>query len=45
MKIEIEMTTELTDMSEILHKVTQIVNSAKQQGFNIQELEIESNED
>jgi hypothetical protein len=45
MEIEIEMTIELTDVSEILQKVTQVVNSAKEQGFNIKELEIESNDD
>jgi hypothetical protein len=45
MKIEIEMTTELTDVSEIMQKVTQVVNSAKEQGFNIKELEIESEYD
>jgi hypothetical protein len=45
MEIEIEMNTELTDVSEILQKVTQVVNSAKEQGFNIKELEIESEEE
>ena len=45
MEIEIEMTTELTDMSAILQKVTQVVNFAKEQGFNIKELEIESEDD
>ena len=45
MEIEIEMTTESTDVSEILQKVTQVVNSAKEQGFNIKELEIESEDD
>jgi hypothetical protein len=45
MEIEIEMTTELTDVSEIMQKVTQVVNSAKDQGFNIKELEIESVDD
>jgi hypothetical protein len=45
MEIEIEMTTELTDISEILQKVIQVVNSAKEQGFNIKELEIESDDD
>ncbi len=45
MEIEIEMTTELTDMSAILQKVTQVVNSAIEQGFNIKELEIESEDD
>lgn len=42
MEIEIEMTTELTDVSEILQKVTQVVNSAREMGFNVKELEIES---
>jgi hypothetical protein len=45
MEIEIEMTTELTDVSEILQKVTHVVNSVKEQGFNIKELEIESDDD
>jgi hypothetical protein len=39
------MTTELTDVSEIMQKVTRVVNSAKEQGFNIKELEIESEDD
>jgi hypothetical protein len=45
MEIEIEMTTESTDVSEILQKVSQVVNSAKEQGFVIKELEIESDDD
>ena len=45
MKIEIEMNTELTDISQILQKVSQIVESAKGQGFTIKELEIESDEE
>ena len=45
MEIEIEMTTDLTDVSEILQKVTQVVNSAKEQGFDIKELEIESDDE
>lgn len=45
MEIEIEMTTEMTDVSEILQKVTKVVNSAKDQGFSIKELEIESEEE
>ena len=32
-------------MSAILQKVTQVVNSARVQGFNIKELEIESDDD
>jgi hypothetical protein len=45
MEIEIEMTVESTDVSEILQKVSQVVNSAKEQGFIIKELEIESDND
>ena len=45
MEIEIEMTTELTDMPEILQKVTPIVKSANEQGFKIKELEIETDDD
>jgi hypothetical protein len=45
MEIEIEINTELTDASEILQKVTRVVNSAKEQGFNINEIEIESSDD
>jgi hypothetical protein len=45
MEIELEMTTESNDVSEILQKVTQVVNAAKQQGFVIKELEIESEDD
>jgi hypothetical protein len=45
MEIEIEMTTELTDVLEIMQKVTQVIYSAKEQGFNIKELEIESDDD
>ena len=39
------MITELTDMSEILQKVIQVVNFAKEQDFAIKELEIESDDD
>ena len=45
MKIEIEMSTESTDVSQILQKVSQIVESVKGQGFAIKELEIESDEE
>ena len=45
MKIEIEMNTESTDVSQILQKVSQIVESVKVQGFTIKELEIESDEE
>ena len=45
MEIEIEMTSKLTEMSEVLQKVTNVVNSAKEQGFVIRELEIEKDEE
>ena len=45
MEIEIEMTSELTDISEIIQKVSQVINSAKEQGFVIKELEIESDDE
>ena len=45
MKIEIEMSTESTDVSQILQKVSQIVESVKGQGFTIKELEIKSDEE
>ena len=45
MKIEIEMSTESTDVSQILQKVSQIVESVKGQGFTIKELEIVSDEE
>jgi hypothetical protein len=45
MEIELEMTTGSKDVAEILQKVTQVVNSAKQQGFVIKKLEIESEDE
>ena len=45
MEIEIEMTSESTDMSEVLQKVTNVVNSAKEQGFVVKELEIEKDDE
>ena len=44
MEIEIEMTTELTNVPEILQKVTRVVNYTKEHGLNIKEFEIESDE-
>ena len=35
MKIELEFNTKLTDVPDILQKVSQIVKSAKEQGFDI----------
>jgi hypothetical protein len=45
MEIEIEMTNESTDMTEVLQKVTNVVNSAKEQGFVIKELGIEKDDE
>ena len=44
MEIEIEMSTPSTDISEIMQKVSHIINTAKEQGFTIKELEIEAEE-
>jgi hypothetical protein len=40
MEIEIEMSTELTDVSEILQKVTQVVNSEKEHGLALKNLKL-----
>jgi hypothetical protein len=45
MEIEIEMTSKLTDMTEVLQKVTNVVNSAREQGFVVKELEIEKDDE
>jgi hypothetical protein len=46
MEIEIEMTSKSTDMTEVLQKITNVVNSAKEQGFVIKELGVgEDDED
>ena len=45
MEIEIEMTTPSNDVSDILQKVSKLIDSAKEQGFKIKELEIESEDD
>ena len=42
MKIEIVFNTKLTDVPEILQKVSQMVKSAKEQGFDVTEVELES---
>jgi hypothetical protein len=42
MKMELEFNTKLTDVPDILQKISQIVKSAKEQGFDITEVEIES---
>jgi hypothetical protein len=45
MEIELELDTKLTDVSEIIEKLSPILKSAKDQGFTIKELEIESGDD
>jgi hypothetical protein len=46
MEIEIEMTSKSTDMTEVLQKITNVVNSAREQGFVIKELGVgEDDED
>jgi hypothetical protein len=45
MEIEIEMTSKLIDMTEVLQKVTNVVNSAREQGFVVKELEIEKDDE
>ena len=42
MKVELEFNTKLTDMTDILQKISQMVKSAKEQGFDIAEVEVES---
>ena len=42
MEIELELDTKLTDVSEVIEKLFPILKSAKEQGFTIKELEIES---
>ncbi len=45
MEIELELDTKLTDVSEIIEKLSPILKSVKDQGFTIKELEIESDDD
>ena len=45
MEIEIKMTTPLSDVSDILQKMSKLIDSAKEQGFTIKELEIESDDE
>lgn len=40
-----ELDTKLTDVSEVIEKLSPILKSAKDQGFTIKELEIESDDD
>jgi hypothetical protein len=45
MEIEIKMTTSSSDVSDILQKMSKLIDSAKEQGFTIKELEIESDDE
>ena len=45
MEIELELDTKLTDVSEVIEKLSPILKSIKDQGFTIKELEIESDDD
>ena len=45
MEIELELVTKLTDVSEVIEKLSPILKSVKDQGFTIKELEIESDDD
>jgi hypothetical protein len=45
MEIELELDTKLTDVSEVIEKLSPILKSIKDQGFIIKELEIESADD
>jgi hypothetical protein len=41
-KVELEFTTDISDKSEILTKISQIVKAANELGFNLEEAELES---
>ena len=45
MEIEIKMTTPSSNVSDILQKMSKLIDSAKEQGFTIKELEIESDDE
>jgi hypothetical protein len=45
MKVELEFNTKLTDMPDVLQKISQITKSAKEQGFDIVEVEVESDKE
>jgi hypothetical protein len=45
MEIEIKMTTPSSEVSDILQKMSKLIDSAKEQGFTIKELEIESDDE
>jgi hypothetical protein len=41
MKLELEFDTKMDDGSEVLAKLSQLAKSAKDLGFNLQEVELE----
>lgn len=43
-KIELEFDSKLTSTEQVLEKVSQVVKYAKDQGLNLRELELESDE-
>lgn len=45
MKVELEFETEMKDGSEVLAKLSQLAKSAKDLGFNLQEVELETEDD
>jgi hypothetical protein len=45
MEIEIKMTKPSSDVSDILQEMSKLIDSAKEQGFTIKELEIESDDE
>ena len=45
MEIELELKSNSTDVSEVLDKVSQLVKKSQELGFQIDELEIESEEE
>lgn len=44
MKVELEFNTEINDKAEILAKMAQLVKTAKELGFNLEEAELGSKE-
>jgi hypothetical protein len=45
MEVEIEMTRTLSDVTDIMQKVFKLIDLAKEEGFKIKELEIESGDE
>jgi hypothetical protein len=45
MEVELKLTTSETDEVQVMQKMINLVNKAKELGFSIKELELESEED